>query len=269
MDLEDTLHGDVEQVQILEQLLDSGADIAVSTQKNQTLLHLAIASHARLELLMIRGARVLRIDSCDRDGRTALHYAAAAGNHRALRLLLARGADIGARDPTGATALHLGVLSPLSVEFALRQGISANATDKLGRTPMHYLQMLNKRSLHDGHRFRTSKREMINGYAYEEVVKLLKKAGASNLRDAKGWKPNDYLEGPLAAQFELTDTARWIGDNEERYQLQREVIHYYFNTRNRASEDEFGQSRFDTIFGRERSWRIVPDEVSASPSELD
>ena len=203
---------------------------------------------------MIRGARVLRIDSCDQDGRTALHYAAAAGNHRALRLLLARGADIGARDPTGATALHLGVLSPLSVEFALRQGISANATDKLGRTPMHYLLMLHKRSLHEGHRFRTLKRNlmMINGYAGEKVVKLLEKAGAKNLRDAKGWNPKDYLEGPLAAQFELTDTARWIGDNEERYRLRAEVIQFYLNECIRNG-DELSQPWFKTNLGREPS----------------
>ena len=211
LEFEEALYGDDEQVQLIDQLLDSGADIAVRTQKNQTLLHLAIVSHARLALLLKRGAGVLRIDSRDQSGRTVLHYAAAAGNYSALCLLVDSGADVAARDPMGATALHLGVLSPHSVEFALGKGISANATDKLRRTPMHYLLMLHKRLLHDEcTRFRTIMRNaiMISGYAGEIVVDHLEKAGVRNLQDAKGLRPMDYMKEPLDAQFELTDTAR-------------------------------------------------------------
>ncbi len=202
---------------------------------------------------------MLKIDSRDQSGRS---------NSRALRLLVVSGADVAARDPMGATVLHLGVLSPASVQFALGQGISANATDSLRRTPTHYLLMLSKRSLHERTRFRTVMLHtiMISWYAGEIVVEYLKKSGVRNLQDAKGLKPKDYLEVPLATQFELTDTARWIGDNEERYRLRREVIQYYLSDYNKM---EYSQSGVDSIFCREPSWRIVPDEVSASPSELD
>lgn len=38
-----------------------------------------------------------------------LHHAAAAGNHAAMEVLLARGANIGLRDSVGASTLHYAV----------------------------------------------------------------------------------------------------------------------------------------------------------------
>ena len=135
---------------------------------------------------------------------------------------------------------------------------------------MHYLLMLHKRSQHMHSRFKTPMRHaiMISGYAGEEVVKPLEKAGAGNFKDAKGLKPMEYIEAPLAAQIELKETARWIGDNEERYRLRGEVISYHFNNL-KISDAELAQSRVDRVFEKEPKWRIVPDEVSASPSWPD
>lgn len=271
-EFEAALHEDNEQKDIINRLLDSGANMAVKTPHRQTLLHLAIGSATRLHLLLSRGASVLKVDARDQTGRTALHYAAAAGYHSALQVLVAHGADVTARDPMGATALHLGILSPHSVEFALQRGISAIATDDLGRTPMHYLMMLHKRSKQNHHLFRTVMRSMImiNGYAGEEVVALLEKAspGKLNLQDGTGLRPMDYIEASLGAQFEFTDTARWIGYNEERYRLRREVVYHHFNNI-RISDDKLTQGRLDKMFSGKQRWRIIPDEVSASPNEPD
>ena len=192
-DFLDALNEDDDQGVIVNQLLDLGADIAIKTHQGQTGLRLAIGSATRLQLLLERGAGVLEIDSCDETGRTALHYAAAAGNPMALHLLLKYGADVSASDPMGATALHLGILSPGSIEFALQQGVSANATDRLGRTPMHYHFMLQKRSEHEHKGFRTPMRNemMKNWHVGEDVVRLLEKAGARDLQDTQGLRPKD------------------------------------------------------------------------------
>ena len=210
---------------------------------------------------------MLEVDASDKTGRTALHYAAAAGYYAALHVLVAYKADVAARDPMGATALHLGILGPHSVEFALQQGTSANAIDSLGRTPIHYLFMLNKRSRQTDNSFRTIMRNtiMINGYAGEEVVKLLRKAGVRNLPDYRGLRPMDYIEASLDAQFELDGTARWIQYNEERYRLRREVILHHFNN-SYLSDDQLALGKYDKLFGRDPGWRIIRDEDSASPN---
>ena len=110
---------------------------------------------------------------------------------------------------------------------------------------------------------------MITGRVDVEVANILKKAGAENMQDAKGLRPRDCLEAPLEAQTELEDTSRWIGDNEERYRLHREVIHHHLKFPMPSSGVERTQREMEEQFGGHRSWQIVPDRVSATPSELD
>ena len=173
----------------------------------------------------------------------------------------------------GATSLHLGVLSPQAVEFALQQGISANATDKLRRTPMHYLLMLSVRSKYDSTGFSTPVRNAIreSQVTGERATKLLEKAGASNLQDYKGMTPLHYLKALLGAHFELTEAARWIRDSEERYRLQREVISYYLQNINQFTQHRFDKlfTKYTKMFAMEPWWRIVSEEISPPPNELD
>jgi ankyrin repeat protein len=59
---------------------------------------------AKVRLLLEHGASV---NACSPQGRTALHYAAAAGFTRVVEVLLDHGADVSATDRQGATALSM------------------------------------------------------------------------------------------------------------------------------------------------------------------
>jgi len=107
-----------------------------------------------------------------------LHYAAAAGARESLIILALRGADIKARDSTGAPALHLGNTIPCFINFALEYGIDLNAKDDFGRSPLHYLLILGKRS--GGGRFRKLTRDYLIAFGVlrELAGETLRKAGA-------------------------------------------------------------------------------------------
>lgn len=82
-----------------------------------------------------------RVRQQDEEGRTPLHLAAEGGNHAVAEYLIARGADVNARDGQKRTALHLAVSrssrpSPL-IDLLLAGGADVNARDRDGNTPLH------------------------------------------------------------------------------------------------------------------------------------
>ncbi len=94
--------------EIVELLLDRGADINARANYNRTALHLAAERGHReiVELLLDRGADInIRTNY----NRTALHIAALWGNREIAELLLDRGADIKIRDDDNLTALNLAI----------------------------------------------------------------------------------------------------------------------------------------------------------------
>ncbi|MFF8908904.1 ankyrin repeat domain-containing protein [Streptomyces olivaceoviridis] len=74
----------------------------------------------------------------DRLGRTAVHYAAAAGDADALRVLLAEGAAPGEAVTAGWTPLHFAAQAqaPAAVEVLLVVGASFDAADRHGNAPL-------------------------------------------------------------------------------------------------------------------------------------
>ncbi|KAL8769217.1 MAG: hypothetical protein Q9209_004718 [Squamulea sp. 1 TL-2023] len=141
----EALHEDDTQVQIIEAILDHGADLFAKAIEGDTLLHLAICSAPRLEALLKRIPKLagaLDINTMDSNRRTPLHYAAAAGNASAMRTLLAHGADIKAKDKDSAMPLHFAAETHECISVALEFDVVVDATDSSGRTVAHYLAML-------------------------------------------------------------------------------------------------------------------------------
>ncbi|KAJ5742080.1 Ankyrin repeat-containing domain protein [Penicillium manginii] len=81
-------------------------DIDSKTETGETPLHLAVKKkdHAAATCLLLKGNASVR--EKDKNGALALHYAAAKGNHVAVRELIARGAKISARDYDQKSILH-------------------------------------------------------------------------------------------------------------------------------------------------------------------
>ena len=80
-------------------------------------------------------------DAAHGDGMTGLHWAAHNGDVEVLRLLLAAGADVGARTRLGDhTPLHVASRSaqPAAVRELLAAGADANAVATTGATPLHF-----------------------------------------------------------------------------------------------------------------------------------
>ena len=86
--------------------------------------------------------RSARSEACDRhvlSSRDArLHRAAAGGDEEACKLLLASGADLGARDASGAAALHFAAAAGhvAACRLLLEAGAEATARDSAGDTAL-------------------------------------------------------------------------------------------------------------------------------------
>lgn len=88
----------------------------------------------------------------DDKGRTALHFASCNGNSSIVQLLLDHGADPNQRDGLGNTPLHLAACTnhvPV-ITTLLRGGARVDALDRAGRTPLH-LARSKLNILQDGH----------------------------------------------------------------------------------------------------------------------
>ena len=76
------------------------------------------------------------VNTKDQRGSTLLMHAAAIGSPEAVKLLLASGADVNARNEVEATALILGAGNPTKARMLVEKGADVNAHSKLGRTPL-------------------------------------------------------------------------------------------------------------------------------------
>ena len=122
-------------LEIMELLLNAGADVKASNRRKATALHWAISDPMKAKLLLLHGADV---DARTVDGRTALHAAAMLPmGGRVVKLLLEVGADVDARSLTGNTPLFgaatAGVENTLHL---LDHGANPNIPSQTGATPL-------------------------------------------------------------------------------------------------------------------------------------
>lgn len=245
-DFMEALNEDHEHPDIIRLLLDNGADIGVKTPEGETVLHLAIGSASRVETLLEKGAQILDIDAQESRGRSALHYAAAAGNHAAMEILLANGADITLRDFGGASTLHFAIFYPDCVELAIQKGSDIKAVDSQKMTPLHYYAMIEEPS--------------------SEIGVQLREAGVDpNATDSQGMTAAQYNDPTSIHDFETT---RWIfPEMYYRYVLQEATIR--FMLRESSAQALRDSTRFfvnmNKVNGdKNKEWWIVPDDGTAA-----
>lgn len=135
---EDSIH-----VDIIEILLNHGADLTERTRSGRSILHFAVCTTPqRVSAILDQGRDKLDVNVRDTNGRTALHYAAAMDKAAVMMLLLDEGACVNTRDNYHATALHYGVNSAACTKVTIESGVLLQAQDKFGRTALHYATML-------------------------------------------------------------------------------------------------------------------------------
>ncbi|KAK3947016.1 ankyrin repeat-containing domain protein [Pseudoneurospora amorphoporcata] len=123
-------------------LLDSGTVDAGALDKDGRIALHSAAAYGREAVVKLLLTGKVNADAKDRDGRTALHSAAENGHEAVIKLLLDTGkVDADAKDKDGRTALHIAAMyrHEAVVKLLLDTGkVDADAKDKDGRTALHW-----------------------------------------------------------------------------------------------------------------------------------
>ncbi|MGE5195867.1 MAG: ankyrin repeat domain-containing protein [Anaerolineae bacterium] len=109
-------------------------------QKNPETFFYAIRSQNQQAALQFLELGIIDLDAIDENGRTALHWACAAGLIDLVKTLIQEGADLDATDEMGQTPFHLACqYNQVEMVKALIQNysIDINQKDQSDRTPLH------------------------------------------------------------------------------------------------------------------------------------
>ena len=119
----------------IDMLLAAGAQVDLADNTNRTPLHEA-AYHERADI--ITGlATSANVDIRDDEGNTPLHIAAGRFTNVARRLIHL-GASVNATNVYGQTPLHLVKNNLSTLDFLIERGADVNARDNTGATPLLY-----------------------------------------------------------------------------------------------------------------------------------
>ncbi|WP_255324788.1 MULTISPECIES: ankyrin repeat domain-containing protein [unclassified Wolbachia] len=126
--------------EMVELLIEKGANINMVSEDGPTLLHYAAAFSDKrevVELLIKEGANV---DAVDDNGNTPLFSAALSGKREMVELLIEKRANVDAVNKVKNTPLHAAALSGKRevVELLIGEGAHIDAIDDNGNTPLSW-----------------------------------------------------------------------------------------------------------------------------------
>ncbi|KAF3656940.1 putative serine/threonine-protein phosphatase 6 regulatory ankyrin repeat subunit C-like isoform X2 [Capsicum annuum] len=126
-----------EVVKILAAADPSASGINSGDEEGWVPLHSA-ASSGNVEIVEILLNRGADVNQKNDGGRTALHYAASKGRAKIAELLISPGAKINAKDKVGCTPLHRAASTGNSelCELLIEEGAEVDEVDKAGETPL-------------------------------------------------------------------------------------------------------------------------------------
>lgn len=137
---------DAEKVKSLVNKLEFGFERSnVRNSVGETPLHEAVqlSQKEKIELLIAKGADIEARDSL---GLTPLHWAfITSKNNEMVKLLIAKGANIDARLKNGKTLLHDARID--DAEQLIAMGADVNAKDNDGKTPLHVAAFWGRRDM--------------------------------------------------------------------------------------------------------------------------
>ncbi|OAQ98243.1 hypothetical protein LLEC1_05236 [Akanthomyces lecanii] len=122
-------------VDILQMLIDHGADVSIADNSGWTPVHRAVGTDRTMQLLLDEGGS---IHGQSTEGDAVLHIAPHHGYEEIIQLLLNQTIGVDAVSSVGATALHLAVDKGHSrvVKVLLENGSALEVRDGYGRTPL-------------------------------------------------------------------------------------------------------------------------------------
>nr|XP_024358544.1 ankyrin repeat domain-containing protein, chloroplastic-like isoform X3 [Physcomitrium patens] len=121
-----------------DQSKSSTVDLSKITSKKWIPLH-TLAGSGQIKHVVLLLKHSIDVDTRDKDGLTALHWAAICGRDTMVRYLLKSGADATAIDKDGASVLHYAIrcANTYAMKAVLRRHADVNACDNEGWTPLH------------------------------------------------------------------------------------------------------------------------------------
>ena len=254
----DAIFEDSEHEEIINTLLEYGADIAECTRDGESLLHLSIASINRVRAFLQtwkgRSRGKLNVNVRDKKGRTPLHYAAAAGVPHVMRYLIEHGASVEAKDFQDVTTLHFAVKYPQCVQILLENECAVHVHDKYCRTPFHYVMLVEK----------TDDKVIGLLEATQELKSMsvdLQRKTASEYQEIK------ERHGYASREIQNMEDIYWLETMHNRYMLHRTQIMFHLREARRELERRARAIRKRKYFhqrkgwstGARRTYRIVDD----------
>ncbi|TAQ90799.1 hypothetical protein B7494_g866 [Chlorociboria aeruginascens] len=187
--------------------------------------HRGVASHAaeqgeEVVLLFLSALNKLDIKQKDRLNRTPLSWAASNGHEAVVKLLLEKGAKLGARNKRGQTLLWYAIDNghEAVVELLLEKGAEINIKDNSGRTPLWWaastgyeaiVKLLLKNSAEVDAKNYSGQTPLwcATRYGHEAIIKLLLEKGADpNIKDSNNQTPLWWASNNFSPEISSNNT---------------------------------------------------------------